>query len=874
MKDIHAFEPIWENWVIDEEIGHGSFGTVWKAHREDPFSHVRQVAAVKHISIPRQEGHSEDDLLFSSENARNQYYRSMLNQLIGEIDAMVSLRGKPNIVIYEEHKVVPKEDDEGYDLFLRMELLKSLPRYLREIDRPFRQNEVIRLGMDIAAALETLESHHFVHRDIKPDNVFIDQEGHFKLGDFGTARVLASTGNASTKTGTPNYMAPEVYVNSAQYDQTVDIYSLGIMLYRYLNNGYLPFMSESEMSPEAALVRRIRGEKMPAPCNADRELSEIVLKACAFHPEDRYQDAAELKKDLAGALERLSREIEIPVICQMDDGSEIYRGTKKAQTNSRIKVTVQDIPHKRFVNDNKEIVSAHEILVAIDEQGRPDPPEARFILRDCRTLFAVNVEIICRDENRNVLLTEKEICYYKSCNVIKAPSISGFTALGQTEVEVKVLENHIADPSQVVFEYRKNGTEPATHDSRQTVSLSGHTTRTPSSSGRREATIMIDSKNTPTGNGSLMIREKESEEGKNKKKAIFIGILAALLLVAAGAAVFFLNRPAATYTVTWKNEDGTVLEVDRDVASGTVPEYNGAVPVKADDDWYTYSFTGWTPDVVAAKADAAYTAAFEASEKAQPQTADPEDPLPETPVPATWNCAVCGAQNAEGDIYCTNCASPKGTTPAPVAPEPETPAPAAETPSPVPETPSPVPATWNCAVCGAQNAESDIYCTNCASPKGTTPAPVTPEPEAPTPAAETPSPVPETPSPVPAMWICPVCGAQNAEGDIYCTNCASPRETAAEPSANTAVPAETSLEGWVCSSCRAVNSYDDLFCTNCAKTMLCLECGYSVSREDQYCTNCANAIGKWKCTNCGVIMGTEDLFCENCGTKRHSPVVQ
>ena len=128
-KDIHSFEPIWENWVIDEEIGHGSYGTVWKAHREDQYSHVLQDAAVKHISIPKQDGEDDKDIPFPSEEAKSKYYRNMLDQLIVEIDAMISLKGKSNIVSYEEHKVVPKENNSGYDIFLRMEILESISAY-------------------------------------------------------------------------------------------------------------------------------------------------------------------------------------------------------------------------------------------------------------------------------------------------------------------------------------------------------------------------------------------------------------------------------------------------------------------------------------------------------------------------------------------------------------------------------------------------------------------------------------------------------------------------------------------------------------------------------------------------------------------------
>lgn len=86
---------------------------------------------------------------FTSAEVRQQYYKSMLDQLIVEIDAMVKLRGKAHIVAYEEHKVVPKENQPGYDLFLRMELLRSLNSYQRD-KGGLNRNDVIKLGVDIA----------------------------------------------------------------------------------------------------------------------------------------------------------------------------------------------------------------------------------------------------------------------------------------------------------------------------------------------------------------------------------------------------------------------------------------------------------------------------------------------------------------------------------------------------------------------------------------------------------------------------------------------------------------------------------------------------------------------------------------------------
>ena len=728
MKDIHAFEPIWENWVIDEEIGHGSYGTVWKAHREDQFSHVKQYAAVKHISIPKQDGQGENDIPFPSEEAKSQYYRNMLNQLIVEIDAMISLRGKPNIVSYEEHKVVPKEYNSGYDLFLRMELLTSISAYCpftEYIKHPLSRNEVIQLGIDIATALETLENRKLVHRDIKPDNIFIDEEGHFKLGDFGTARVLEVTGNASTKTGTPNYMAPEVYTKLVRYDQTVDIYSLGIMLYRYMNDGYLPFMSATALEADVALARRIHGEPIEPPCNADEELSRIILKACAYKAEDRYQNAQELKRDLIRCKERKMKEVEIPIVCLTDDGQEIYRGHKKAQSGSKVRITIEDIPYKKFVGEDKELISAREIIVSIDENGKMNPGEAVFTLRDCKTLFAVSVQVICRDENNNEILVQKTECFYQNRNLVKAPTIVGYESVGQTEVEVEVLNNRTSRPPQVVFQYVKGGVasqapkskEPVECDipvlcmlengeeilnSKRTcredasnivtapeitgyvligddskkirvshngnaepdkviftyrkmeseekdttisvicrddygnelkrdtvVAKSGQTLNfaAPEIKGfklinddKRTVELIVDDKCVPSQNEVLFVYEKES--GKNNRRFIIIGVIAALLLISAGIAIWRLNRPVQKYTITWKNEDGAILELDNDVTFDSMPEFNGSVPIKPEDNQYIYTFTGWTPSIKPIKADEEYVAVYEKTEKEKENAAE------------------------------------------------------------------------------------------------------------------------------------------------------------------------------------------------------------------------------------------------------------
>ena len=171
-----------------------------------------------------------------------------------------------------------------------MELLTPLLKYTR--DHAMKRDDVVRLGIDMCRALELCKRHNIIHRDIKPENIFVSNNGKYKLGDFGIARTVEKTTGGGSKKGMYTYMAPEAY-KGLPYGVTVDIYSLGIVLYRYLNNNRAPFLSLppaqiSHTDANMALERRMSGEAIPAPENADEQLAEIVLKACAYDPKARY----------------------------------------------------------------------------------------------------------------------------------------------------------------------------------------------------------------------------------------------------------------------------------------------------------------------------------------------------------------------------------------------------------------------------------------------------------------------------------------------------------------------------------------------------------------------------------------------------------
>ncbi|MCL2227865.1 MAG: protein kinase [Oscillospiraceae bacterium] len=292
----------WPEWKIGDVIGEGSFGKVYKATREE--HGLTTFSAIKVISIPQND--SELASLRSegwSEGATKTYFEGIVNDFISEIKLMESMKGTQNIVSVEDYKVLEKEDRIGWDIFIRMELLTSLLEHVG--DKRLAEDEVIKLGLDILGALELCSKQGIIHRDIKPENIFISSFGYYKLGDFGIARELEKTAGSMSQKGTFNYIAPEV-VAGRNYDATVDTYSLGIVLYRLLNNNRLPFTDPSAEAVQYqdrknALDKRLKGENLPPPTGANRALAHVVLKACAFNPQDRYGSPQEFKEVLETA---------------------------------------------------------------------------------------------------------------------------------------------------------------------------------------------------------------------------------------------------------------------------------------------------------------------------------------------------------------------------------------------------------------------------------------------------------------------------------------------------------------------------------------------------------------------------------------------
>lgn len=293
-----AYEVKWPGWEVVDKIGAGSFGAVYRIRRE--MLGEEEFAALKVISIPQSSDELEELQSQGYDAATiTSHFQKYLEDIIKEYSLMRKIKGNTNVVYCDDIQYEPKPDGFGWTIYIKMELLNPLMKNLHQVNS---EAQVVKLAKDMCNALELCQEQNIIHRDIKPQNVFISDHGSFKLGDFGIAKTVERT-SRGTKIGTYKYMAPEVFHNRP-YGHNADIYSLGLLLYWLLNDKRTPFLPVPPQIPTAdmedeAMMRRFRGDPIPAPAHGSPELAAVVMRACTADPAVRYQTAGEMLADLA-----------------------------------------------------------------------------------------------------------------------------------------------------------------------------------------------------------------------------------------------------------------------------------------------------------------------------------------------------------------------------------------------------------------------------------------------------------------------------------------------------------------------------------------------------------------------------------------------
>ncbi len=301
---------IGNRYEILEEVGNGGMATVYKAK-----DHVlnRHVA----VKVLKDEFTTDSDFI---------------RRFNTEAQSAASLSHANIVSIYD---VGHEEENNLY--YIVMELVKG--KTLKEIinkEGTLSWKWAVNIAMQIASALELAHKNGIIHRDIKPHNIIITEDGVAKVTDFGIAKAVSNSTITAfgTTIGSVHYFSPEQAKGSIT-DAKSDIYSLGVVMYEMLT-GKVPFDADTPVSVALKHMQEDPVEPIEINSEIPTAVNQIVLKAMQKDPLDRYQSATEMLVDLSKALKDPDGDF---VIIENKDGG--YTRVMNAITEDQVKSTVK-----------------------------------------------------------------------------------------------------------------------------------------------------------------------------------------------------------------------------------------------------------------------------------------------------------------------------------------------------------------------------------------------------------------------------------------------------------------------------------------------------------------------------------------------------
>lgn len=330
-------------------------------------------------------------------------------------------------------------EDNG-DYFIVMEYingktLKSLIKKRGALTLP----EVMDIMMQLLDGIKCAHDSYIIHRDIKPQNVLILDDGTVKITDFGIATALNNNELTQTNSvmGSVHYLPPE-QANGGSTTVKSDIYSLGILMYELLT-GKLPFKGENAVE---IAIKQMR-EEIPSVCLINPEIPQsienVILKACAKNPKNRYDSVAEMQEDLKTALDPERR----------NEPRYVYKFDERDLDDT-----------KEFVGETREEKIA-KIMKSDDDMSNDMKEEKQKGLNVTLFLLVVVFGLIA------LFIIGAIVIYPKLSEVpdVKIPDVSGKTrdeAVSElTKLGLKIYDNDVTESSNDIEEGLVIGTKPS-----------------------------------------------------------------------------------------------------------------------------------------------------------------------------------------------------------------------------------------------------------------------------------------------------------------------------------------------------------------------------------------------------------------------------
>ena len=246
---------------------------------------------IKVITIPATSAQVEAMLLagaFQSREEAKPYFQTLAQEVVAETKTLNSLSLLEGFVGCEQ--VCCEETEDGYQVFILSAYRECAETLLK--NPQLTHAEALRLALDLCAALNACRRAGFMYIDLKPDNIFKNEQDVFCIGDIGFTALRSLKYASLPEKYRSSYTAPEMADCFAQLNDKLDVYALGLILYQAYNEGRLPFATNAP------------NEILPAPIYADYELAEIILTACHPDPQQRWADPAAMGQALMAYMQR------------------------------------------------------------------------------------------------------------------------------------------------------------------------------------------------------------------------------------------------------------------------------------------------------------------------------------------------------------------------------------------------------------------------------------------------------------------------------------------------------------------------------------------------------------------------------------------
>ena len=365
MSEAKLISPMLDGFAMGEAISDRGGVRCYPAMREDSDNKY----IVKVISIPASQRQLDALLLtgaFSNSAGAMSYFKEVADEIDQEVQVLRKLSKLEGFLPYESVQIVPMEGDEvGYQVYLLSAYRRSLDKFMRK--HLMTHLNAVNLGLDLCAAMAVCRNSGYLYTDLKPTNIFVSDEKEFRIGDLGLVSLNSLKYTALPAKYYSPYCPPEVRDSMNTLNETVDVFAIGMILYQVFNNGQLP--------PGGV----IPSKDAPAPANADYEMAEIIYKACALDPKDRWQDPVQMGQALVSYMQRntvndtplappIAQILESDAALPVSEEASAQPETPEAAAPQE-ELPVAEVPAT-------EPVPSQEIPVAVIPEAAPVMPEA------------------------------------------------------------------------------------------------------------------------------------------------------------------------------------------------------------------------------------------------------------------------------------------------------------------------------------------------------------------------------------------------------------------------------------------------------------------------------------------------------------------